>query len=105
MNNRALFIVLAIAIVNGIFSPATFTAFVLHPLWYPGFLPQSLSILLMISSLLTATLTVMLAGVPAALSERLMSRGEPTHVSNIVWIAAAALLTLPALQNAMAALD
>jgi hypothetical protein len=77
MNQRGLFLVLAIAILNGIFSPATFTALLLHPLWYPGFLPQTLPVVLMLSSLLTATLTVMLSGVPAALYERLASGASP----------------------------
>lgn len=104
MTQRGLFLVLAIAILNGIFSPATFTALLLHPLWYPSFLPQTLPVVLMLSSLLTATFTVMIAGVPAALYERFASGGQPTHASDVIWITAAALLTMPALANAIAAL-
>lgn len=104
MHRHGLVIVLAIAILNGIFSPATFSALALHPLWYPSFLPQSLPFVLMFSSLLIATLTLMISGIPAALYERFAGGGEPSHVSNVVWIAGAAFLTLPALANVMAAL-
>jgi hypothetical protein len=103
MARQGLLIVMAIAILNGIFSPALFTAFALHPLWYPAFLPRSLPFVLMASSLLVATFTVMIAGLPAALYERLAARGEATHLSNVIWIAAAALLTVPALENAIVA--
>jgi hypothetical protein len=105
MSRQGLFIVLAIAILNGIFSPAMFIIVTLHPLWYPSLLPQTLPFLLMTSSLLTATLTVMVAGVPAALYEKLVSGGEASHASNIIWIAGAALLTLPALKNAVEAMS
>jgi hypothetical protein len=104
MSHRGLIIVLAIAIVNGIFSPAMFTAIALHSLWYPFFLPQTLPVVLMTSSLFIATLTVMIAGVPAALYQNFADRGEPSHVCNLIWIAGAALLTMPALGNAFEAL-
>jgi hypothetical protein len=46
----------------------------------------------------------MIAGVPAALYERLMDAGKPSRVSGLIWLAAAILLTLPAVPHLLAAL-
>lgn len=95
---------LAFAIVNGIFSPATAMAFLLHPLWYPPIAPFYLPIVFMISSLIVATSTIMLAGVPAAIYEHLSGRRTENRVSAWIWLAGTALLSLPAVVRAFGAL-
>jgi hypothetical protein len=95
--------VMAIAIVNGIFSPWVLVVFVLYPVWYPAWAPQTREFVYMASAIILSTLTLMLAGVPAALYERFSSRPRGFVVASI-WIVCAALLTLPALPNIMRAL-
>jgi hypothetical protein len=97
-------VVVAIAIANGLFSPALLPVFALQGIWYPFFLPASLPLILLLSSLLLSTITLMLAGMPAALYERLIDGGKSSRASGLIWLAAAILLTLPAVPNMLAAL-
>ena len=97
-------VLVAVAIANGLFSPALLPVFALQGIWYPFFLPASLPLILLLSSLLLSTLTLMLAGVPAALYERLIGDGKSSRASGLIWLAAAVLLTLPAVPNMLAAL-
>jgi hypothetical protein len=90
------------AILNGIFSPFLIPVWAARALWYPWFLPASPAIALFISSLVVATLTLMLAGVPAAIYERVTGAKETDQVSLWIWLAGALLLSLPAIQNALA---
>jgi hypothetical protein len=103
MNNTPLSVVpvVAMAIINGIFSPQLIAVFALQNLWYPFFLPASLPLVFALSSLILATLYLMVSGVPAALYEKLESDGQATMTSRIIWFAAMALLTLPSLPNIM----
>ena len=48
------------------------------------------------TSILLSLMTFMFAGLPAALYERLLGRRTSTVLSLLIWLAAAALLTLPA---------
>ena len=64
--------------------PALIAVFALHPVWYPSFLPAMLPLLLMLSSLIVATLTLMIGGVPAALYERFSSRGEADFADKLL---------------------
>lgn len=93
---------LGTATVNGIFSPATPVAYVLSGLWYPSFLPFSPAIALFMASLAVSTLTLMIAGVPAALFERLTGRREPSAAATWIWLAGVMVLSLPAIQNFVA---
>jgi hypothetical protein len=95
--------VMALAIVNGIFSPWVLAVFVFYPVWYPGWAPPYTQIVYMLSALILSTLTIMVSGVPAALYARLSSAPRPA-VSGLIWIAGAALLTLPAVPNVLRAL-
>jgi hypothetical protein len=104
MRNRFLFLTVGAAILNGLFSPYLLFIFLLRWTWYPYFLPQFQEIATLISSLILSTLTLMLAGVPAALYERFRSQGETTGTSAIIWFTGALLLTLPALPNILGAL-
>lgn len=94
---------MAVAIVNGIFSPWVLGVFLLYPIWYPSWLPPYAQIVYMLSALILSTLTLMAAGVPAALYGRLAGDGNAPAVGYI-WVAATILLTLPALPNILAAL-
>jgi hypothetical protein len=96
--------VMAIAIVNGIFSRWTAIVYVLYPVWYPSWAPAWSQAVFLVSALVMATLTIMVSGVPAALYERLAGAPRPAVTAGI-WIAGALLLTLPALPYVLAALS
>lgn len=104
MDRNVLVPVMALSILNGIFSPFMLIVYLANWFWYPGtFLPASPEIIAMLSSLIFSTLTLMVSGVPAALYER--ARGPAGgQVAGIIWLVAAGLLTLPAVPNALRAL-
>lgn len=104
MRNQLIFLTVGAAILNGIFSPLLLFIFLLRWSWYPYFLPQYQEIATLVSSLILSTLTLMLAGVPAALYERLKSPGDTNDVSALIWLAGAMLLSLPAVPNILRAL-
>ena len=89
--------------INGIFSPWVLVVFVLYPIWFPSWAPAYTQVVYMASSLILSTLTLMVAGVPAALYERLS--GAPRGaVTAAIWFAGTVLLTLPAVSNVLRAL-
>jgi hypothetical protein len=94
--------VIALAIINGIFSPQLIAVFALQGLWYPFFLPANLSWVFAISSLILSTLYLMVSGVPAALYER-SAGGETSFASRMIWLVSMAVLTLPTLPNVLSA--
>lgn len=91
--------VVTVAVVNGIFSPMVGLAYALAPIWLPEFLPVTPGVLLYLSSLIVATATLLIAGVPAALYERLIDRQPESKISTLVWLGAAITLSLPALNR------
>lgn len=97
-------IVVGLAILNGIFSPALIAVFALQGIWYPFFLPPVLGLVFALSSLILSTLTLMVAGVPAALYERLAGSGKSTVASGLIWLAGMIVLTFPALPSILKAL-
>lgn len=100
MDRQTIFvIVVTVAVVNGIFSPLVGLAFALAPIWLPEFVPVSPGILLYLSSLIVATATLLVSGVPAALYERLIDRRPGSKMPAIVWLGAAVTLSLPALDR------
>jgi hypothetical protein len=56
-------------------------------------------VLAYLSSLFLGALTLLLAGVPAAIYERIRRLRHSTLVSLAIWLVAAALLTLPAIMR------
>ena len=98
-----LFFVLGVAMLNGLFSPALRIVVLFAPVWYPALLPQVPSLLFFISSLLVATFTLMIAGVPAAVYERLSGARESDFVSMGIWLLGVLVLTAPAAVNILAA--
>ncbi len=103
MTQHHLAVIIGLAILNGIFSPALIAVFALYPVWYPSFLPAMLPVMFALSSVIVATLTLMIGGVPAALYERFTQR-EKTPMSGYVWLAGVLVLTLPAIPGIMNAL-
>lgn len=100
-----LFGILALGILNGIFSPALAFVFLLHPFWYPSiFLPLSMPFIMLFASLITSTLTIMAAGIPAALYERIANGGRTNEVSLWIWVSVLAILSMPAVGRALGAL-
>ena len=59
----------------------------------------SLPLTLMFASLMVSTATIILGGIPAAIYERVTGASESTDVSLWIWLAATALLALPAAGN------
>lgn len=91
-------VLLGLAVVNGMFSP------ILLPqsagavlLLAPGLLISNPRLAVFLAYLLGAAVTIMLAGVPAALYERLTGLEETTPAAKGIWIGGAAILSLPAL--------
>ena len=103
MQRNALVPILAVAIINGIFSPWVLVVFVLYPIWFPSWAPAWAQLVYMASALILSTLTIMFAGVPAAIYERLARAAKPV-VTDVIWLSGVVLLTLPALPNVLKAL-
>jgi len=95
---------MAVAIVNGIFSPWVLVVFVLYPVWYPVWAPPLSQIVYMASALILSTLTLMASGILPALYERFAPAPRPMVASGL-WVAGAVLLTLPAIPNVLRALS
>jgi len=92
-------LVLGICIVNGIFSPYLKIAIPITAALMPELFPRTLEWVLFWSSVLLATGTLLASGVPAALYERLAQGAGESTVSIWIWLAGAALLTLPAVMR------
>jgi hypothetical protein len=103
MDRSGLVPVMGVAIVNGIFSPWVLVVFVLYPVWFPSWAPATPQFVYLASALILSTLTMMAAGVPAALYER-ASASPRNGLSGIIWLAGTVILTLPAIPNALKAL-
>jgi hypothetical protein len=98
MDRQGLFVIVAaVAVINGIFSPYVGIVFRLAPVWLPELVPPSVAIVAYLSSLIVATATLILSGVPAALYERIAGIRANDTVPMYVWLAAAIVLSLPAL--------
>lgn len=100
--NSFIVAIVGFAIVNGMFSPLLPQALGAVLIMAPAFFATSIPLLFFVSSILLATLTIMLAGVPAALYERLTGAADSTPVSMWIWLATTAVLSLPALPNLIA---
>lgn len=83
-------VAVAVCIVNGMFSdPLRFFFFSTMPAWYPGFLPVNIEMVGYFASLLAATTTLALSGVPAALYERFARPATDSALSAWIWVFAA----------------
>jgi hypothetical protein len=91
------FAVVGVSVLNGLFSPFLAIALPIATVLMPEIFPRSIGWVLFFSSILVASATLLLAGVPAALAERSMARGRESDVPMFVWLAGVVLLSLPAL--------
>jgi hypothetical protein len=94
--------IVGLAVLNGMhFSPWLDGAFILtKPFFQITFWISSPLLVFYFTSLALSTLTIMLAGIPAAIFERLTGRTETDGASLYIWLGATILLTIPALLNA-----
>ncbi|MCC6195017.1 MAG: hypothetical protein IT518_11165 [Burkholderiales bacterium] len=88
---------LGVCIVNGIFSPFLTIAIPVTAVLMPELFPRTIEWVLFWSSILLASATLLLSGVPAALYERLIERSPDAPTSMWIWLAGAAALGLPAI--------
>jgi hypothetical protein len=87
--------------VNGLFNQTWLIFSLIHmQILAPALLFGSVPLSLMFSSLMVSTATIILAGVPAAIYERIVGvKDDSTETSLWIWLAGTALLTLPAIGN------
>ena len=94
-------LVLGLCILNGIFSPYLNLAIPVTAALLPEIFPRTLQWVLFWSSVLLATTTLLVSGVPAALYERLVEHDPDAAASTWIWLAGAAALCLPAVQRVL----
>jgi hypothetical protein len=87
--------------INGLFNQLALLFALIHvQILAPALLFGSVGLTLMFSSLMVSTATIILGGIPAAIYERYVgAKEDSTEVSLWIWLAATALLTLPAIGN------
>lgn len=100
MDRQGIFIiVLGICIANGIFSPLLNVALPITAVLLPEVFPKTVNWVLFFSSILVASATLLFAGVPAALYERLVAPAPGGTGPMYVWLAGTILISVPALQT------
>jgi hypothetical protein len=87
--------------INGIFNQLALLFALIHVQFLaPALLFGSVPLTLMFSSLMVATATIILGGIPAAIYERFAGvEGDSTVISLWIWLAGTAILTIPAIGN------
>src|ERR671913_1122256 len=87
--------------INGLFNQAALLFALVHmQMLAPALLFGSVPLTLMFASLMVSTATIILGGIPAAIYERFVgAKDDSTDASLWLWLAATALLTLPAIGN------
>jgi hypothetical protein len=81
----------ATCLLNGMISPTLPVVWHLYPVWLPELLPPTKEVVYYGASLIVSTATLLLAAVPAAISERL---GLSLQGAMGVWFGTALLLVL-----------
>jgi hypothetical protein len=87
--------------INGIFNQLALLFALIHvQVLAPALLFGSVPLTLMFSSLMVATGTIILGGIPAALYERFIgANDDSTEASLWIWLAGTGILTIPAIGN------
>src|SRR5262245_12000663 len=87
--------------INGLFNQLWLLFALIHvQILAPALLFGSVALTLLFSSLMVSTATIIVGGIPAALYERFAgATDDSTEASLWIWLAATALLTLPAIGN------
>jgi len=85
--------------VNGLFNQTALLFALIHvQILAPALLFGSVPLTLMFASLMVATATIILAGIPAVIHERIVgAKDDSTEASLWIWLAGTGLLTLPAM--------
>lgn len=103
MHDRtAYFVAIAFfGMINGLFNQLWLLFALIHvQILAPALLFGSVPLTLMFASLMVSTATIILAGIPAAIYERVVgAKDDSTDASLWIWLAGTALLTLPAIGN------
>lgn len=97
LRHQVFALVLGIAVFNGIFSPLVHLVAAYSLIWAPPWLPNDPSVTFYFASLIVATSTLLLSGVPAALIERAFPASREAPGPNWVWALVALVLSFPAL--------
>jgi hypothetical protein len=102
MDRTVYFIAIAFfGMINGLFNQTWLLFGIIHvQILAPALLFGSVPLTLLVASLMVSTATIILAGIPAAIYERLTgAREDSTQASLWIWLAGTALLALPAVGN------
>ena len=97
LRHQVFALVLGLAVFNGIFSPLVHLVAVYSLIWAPPWLPSDTSVVFYFASLIVATTTLLVSGVPAALIERAVPASREAPGPNWVWALVALVLCFPAL--------
>ena len=89
--------VVGLCVANGVFSPFLTFAIPMTAVLMPELFPRTTEWVLFWSSILLSSATLLLSGIPAALYERVAKPDAASALSNWLWLAGAALLSLPAI--------
>ena len=96
MDGRGLLpFIVAACVFNGIFSPFLPIAIPVTAVLLPELFPRTIEWVLFWSSILMASATLLVSGVPAALYERLVERDPESATPAFIWLACAAALCIP----------
>jgi len=102
MDRNLYFVAIAFfGMINGLFNQSWLVFSLIHmQILAPALLFGSVPLTLMFASLMVATATIILAGIPAAIYERIAgAKDDSTEASLWIWLAGTAVLTLPAIGN------
>jgi hypothetical protein len=95
METRHIFAaVMLVSLLNGLFSPVVALVWKLLPFLFPIVSETGPGFVAMVSALALAVTTLVLAGVPAAIYERVTGQ-RTTAVSAAIWLAGTVFLSLP----------
>ncbi len=93
--------IVAVAALNGLPQSAYFlpALLLMEPFVKVTFFTSSPAIVNYLTALTLATLTIMIAGIPAAISERFRGLKESDATSYYIWLGGVILLAMPSLFN------
>jgi hypothetical protein len=101
MERNAYYIGIAFfGMINGLFNPALAFAYVVSKILMYAPLFGSEALITYFASLMLSTATVIIGGIPAAIYEHIVGAKDDSTVASLwIWLAATAILTLPAIGN------
>jgi len=97
--NHLFGLVALVALLNGVLNPFVVWFFTQAATVILAWAAPPISLIFYLAYLLGATFTLTLAGIPAAIYERITGREDSDLVSVVIWLAGAVLLSLPALRG------